>query len=111
MTYNQTLVRKAASIARRAGFRTIVTHSKVTRSDYLFIGFPSRHSPKGFNPVAELQVTNYHAREGWHRLGITDRKDAYELQPTTPNQDAKKVSEFINRFINHNYLVSIGKLS
>lgn len=91
MTYTQTLVRKAASMARRSGWWVIVSDAETTESSYLYLGSPS---PKGgFTTHASLRVS-YHRKPGWLRGGWIMRA-YYDLRPRSRRHDMERIVRFL----------------
>lgn len=97
MDYNATLVRKAASLARRRGFRVVVNDSKTTESSYCLIGLPSRKCRDGIEIIAELRVSNHRlpgrGRGGWLRGGYLK----FDLRPRSRRNDFERVEKFVRR--------------
>lgn len=93
LTYNQTLIRKAASLARRAGFATIVSDSVLTESSYLYIG---RLNGRGFTTITELRVSGHrkpgYGRGGWLNFGPYR---GYDLRPRNRRNDMDRVRQVI----------------
>lgn len=93
LSYNQTLVRKAACLARLAGFATIVSDSASTESSYLYIG---RLNGRGFDTVTELRVS-CHRKPGYGRGGWLDFGPyrGYDLRPRSRRNDMERVRRLI----------------
>jgi len=98
MTYHQTLIRKAASLARRRGFAVHVSDSRSSESSYLYIGRPSRQG--GLKVLAQLRVSG-HCRPGWARggwLAIYSSGALYfDLRPRSRSYDRQRVERFLDR--------------
>jgi len=96
MGYNNMLIRKAASLARRLGFRTIVSDSCTTESAYLHVGLPSRHG--GFETLAILRVSNHpqpgYENGGWHHTAI-GLGLYFDLRPRSRCYDDERVNKFL----------------
>lgn len=92
MRYTQTLVRKAASLARRRGWWTIVSDSNTTESAYVYLGFPSKKG--GFTTHATMRVS-CHRKPGWMRGGWIMRA-YYDLRPRSRRADMERVERFLD---------------
>jgi len=92
--YNGLLVRKAASMARRAGFCTVVDDAATTESSYLVVGLPSRHG--GITTLGKLRVSDHRmpgfGRGGWLRLGGAP---FFDLRPRGRRYDRQRVVKFL----------------
>lgn len=98
MLYTQLLIRKAASLARRAGFTVDISDSKTTSSSYLRIGVPSKYTPKGLETLGMLRVS-YHYKPGWRRGGwLKIGSDPYfDLRPRSKRYDMIRVEKLIKK--------------
>jgi len=96
MGYNNMLIRKAASLARQLGFRTVVSDSRTTESAYLHVGLPSRHG--GFDTLGVLRVSDHpqpgYSNGGWHRCSFGVY---FDLRPRSRRYDRERVHTFLAR--------------
>lgn len=98
LSYNQLLIRKAASLARSAGFRVIVSDSYSTESSYLYIGQPSKYG--GFTTFAQLRVSNHcmpgRRCGGWIKKANQSKTVIkFDLRPRSRSYDRERVDNFI----------------
>ena len=98
LTYNQSLTRIAASLARRAGFATIISDSASTESSYLYVGRPSKHG--GLDTLATLRVSDHcepgHCRGGW----IFKKSWHYfDLRPRSRRADRERIDNFLRSIL------------
>lgn len=96
MTYNETLIRKAASLARRAGFWVIISDSHTTGSSYLYVGRPSKEG--GLTTLAKLRVSD-HRRPGYFRGGWIGGGLSFDLRPRSRRYDRERVDNFIKKVV------------
>ena len=93
LDYHQTLIRKAASLARRAGFSVQVDDAKSSASCYLIIGRPSDKG--GIDALLTLRVAT-HPKPGWRRGGwIMRGRQYYDLRPRSRQADMDRVRKVI----------------
>jgi hypothetical protein len=100
MIYTQLLIRKAASLARRAGFTVDISDSKTTSSSYLRIGVPSKYTPKGLETLGMLRVS-YHCKPGWRRGGWLKigQGKYFDLRPRSKRYDIERVEHWIKKVV------------
>ncbi len=100
MLYTQLLIRKAASLARRAGFTVDISDSKSTYSSYLHIGYPSKYTLKGMEVISTLRVS-YHCKPGWRRGGWLKigQGKYFDLRPRSKRYDIERVEHWIKKVV------------
>jgi hypothetical protein len=92
----ETLARKAASVARRSGFLTIVSVSRSTESVYLYLGTYSRRG--GFETFGTLRIS-CHRKPGWSRGGWlkVNGQPYFDLRPRSRRSDWERAVKFVER--------------
>lgn len=94
LSKEQTVVRKAASIARLAGFEVIISDSNTTDSSYLYVGFLNRRG--GFDTLCTLRVSD-HRKPGFSRGGWIMNRNYFDLRPRSRRYDMVRVRKFVDR--------------